>query len=409
MTRNRRFVNSFWEPDFNGSVGFDCLCKHIRDGQKTCRDIEDFFKKRAKAEQAYSKALTTLAKSTEGREETGVLGSSWQEVRVQTESMAHNHEAISSEYYKLAEEISRFVDELKQAFKPMEERVKESQRTKKSAYNKTNDSQRTYHSKCRENVQQENQLAVANQSVTISTKESEKIKSKVEKSKEAMEQSDSAYKQALEVLERARKSWETDMEEACELFQKQEEERISFMRNQLWKSTNVDSQLCVDWDESCEKVRLLLEQCEVEKDILEFIDNNTTGSVRPAPILYENYFNTNGKSEDAKQSPRTPRKHPTTHPPLPPIPPLSHSTVQNCDNGGVYSYANPDSLHLTEPAQKYKVTRSFIPTGKNNGIVVRRGDIVKQVGPDTKSGQIKVLVEESDMIGLVPVENLQPI
>ena len=30
---------------------------------------------------------------------------------------------------------------------------------------------------------------------------------------------DSAYKQALEVLERARKSWEADMEEACEVGQ----------------------------------------------------------------------------------------------------------------------------------------------------------------------------------------------
>ena len=34
------------ETDFVGTVGFDCLCKHIRDGQKTCRDIEEFFKKR---------------------------------------------------------------------------------------------------------------------------------------------------------------------------------------------------------------------------------------------------------------------------------------------------------------------------------------------------------------------------
>ena len=34
---------------------------------------------------------------------------------------------------------------------------------------------RTYHNKCREMEQQEKQLAVANQSVTISTKENEKV------------------------------------------------------------------------------------------------------------------------------------------------------------------------------------------------------------------------------------------
>ena len=40
---------------------------------------------------------------------------------------------------------------------------------------------------------------------------------------------------------------------------------------------------------------------------------------------------------------------------------------------------------------------------------MRRGDVVTQVGQDTKSGFIKVLVEESNVSGFVPVENLQAI
>lgn len=395
-------MNSFWETDFNGTVGFDNLCKHIKDGQKNCKDVEEFFKKRAKAEQAYSKALNVLAKSVDTREETGGLGSSWQELKSQTDRMAHFHETVASEYLKLADEMSKFTDDLKQVFKPMEEKVKESQRSKKSAYKNTTDTQRTYHSKCRENVQYENQLAVANQSVTTSAKDFEKIKSKLEKSKEAMEQSDLSYKQAVEALERARGSWEADMEEACELFQKQEEERIAFVRNQLWKSTNIDSQLCVDCDEGCERVRQFLEKCEIENDILEFIENNATGSTRPAPVVFENYFGdkNNGKSE----SPRTPKRLPPHFLP----PPLPQHVTQNEDNGAVYSYANPDHLHRSESEQRYRVTRSHIPFG-NNGITVRRGDVVRLVGPESKSGPVRVQLENSGATGFVPVENLQAI
>ena len=48
-----------------------------------------------------------------------MLGLSWQELKTQTERVAHFHENVSVEYTRLAEEISKFVDDLKLAFKPV--------------------------------------------------------------------------------------------------------------------------------------------------------------------------------------------------------------------------------------------------------------------------------------------------
>ena len=42
----------------------------------------------------------------------------------------------------------------------------------------------------------------------------------------------------------------------------------------------------------------------------------------------------------------------------------------------------------------------------NNGMLVRRGDIVKLAGPEAKSGMVKVQREDNGDVGFVPFENL---
>jgi len=36
---------------------------------------------------------------------------------------------------------------------------------------------------------------------------------------------------------------------SLQVFQREEEDRISKLRDILWRCTNIDSQLCVEWDE----------------------------------------------------------------------------------------------------------------------------------------------------------------
>jgi len=34
------------DTDFNGTLGFELLCKRLRDGYKSIKDMEDFLKKK---------------------------------------------------------------------------------------------------------------------------------------------------------------------------------------------------------------------------------------------------------------------------------------------------------------------------------------------------------------------------
>lgn len=57
----------------------------------------------------------------------------------------------------------------------------------------------------------------------------------------------------------------------------------------MWTFANVSSTVCVSDDASCEKIRLSLENCEVEKDITSFIRDKGTGQEIPDPPKYINF------------------------------------------------------------------------------------------------------------------------
>ena len=72
-------------------------------------------------------------------------------------------------------------------------------------------------------------------------------------------------------------------------FQDLEEERLDFTKSSLWAYANIASTVCVSDDSSCEKIRLSLENCEVEKDINNFIKTCGTGQEIPDPPKYINF------------------------------------------------------------------------------------------------------------------------
>jgi len=61
------------------------------------------------------------------------------------------------------------------------------------------------------------------------------------------------------------------------------------MKSSLWSFANIASTVCVSDDASCEKIRVSLENCEVEKDIMTFIKTRGTGQEIPDPPRYVNF------------------------------------------------------------------------------------------------------------------------
>ena len=119
--------------------------------------------------------------------------------------------------------------------------------------------------------------------------EERKNKAKLEKTQINLATSNTDYENAVKVLEETTGRWNRDWKAAADKFQDLEEERLDFMKSSLWSFANIASTVCVSDDASCEKVRLSLENCEVEKDIVGFIKERGTGQEIPDPPKYVNF------------------------------------------------------------------------------------------------------------------------
>jgi hypothetical protein len=119
--------------------------------------------------------------------------------------------------------------------------------------------------------------------------EERKNKAKLEKTQINLATSNTEYENAVKILEETTGRWNRDWKAAADKFQDLEEERLDFMKSSLWSFANIASTVCVSDDASCEKVRLSLENCEVEKDIVGFIRERGTGQEIPDPPKYINF------------------------------------------------------------------------------------------------------------------------
>ena len=116
--------------------------------------------------------------------------------------------------------------------------------------------------------------------------EERKNKAKLEKTQSQLSSTSKDYEAAIKVLEETTGRWNRDWKSACDKFQDLEEERIDFTKSSLWSFANIASTVCVSDDGACENIRLSLEDCDVEKDIMTFIKDSGTGQEIPDPPKY---------------------------------------------------------------------------------------------------------------------------
>ncbi|XP_065788710.1 proline-serine-threonine phosphatase-interacting protein 2 [Muntiacus reevesi] len=283
------FKGNFWTSDILSTIGYDSIIQHLNNGRKNCKEFEDFLKERASIEERYGKDLLNLARKKPcGQSETNTLKRALEVFKQQVDNVAQNHIHLAQTLREEARKMEEFREKQKLQRKKTELIMDAAHKQKSLQFKKTMDAKKNYEQKCRD--KDEAEQAVHRSANMANPKQQEKLFVKLATSKTAVEDSDKAYMQHINTLDRVRSEWQSEHIKACEVFETQECERINFFRNALWLHVNQLSQQCVTSDEMYEEVRKSLEMCSIEKDIEYFVNQRRTGQTPPAPIMYENFY-----------------------------------------------------------------------------------------------------------------------
>ncbi|KAK6315608.1 hypothetical protein J4Q44_G00131320 [Coregonus suidteri] len=286
--RELHFKDYFWNGDLISTGGYDSITQHLNDGKKTCKEIEDFMKARASIEEKYAKELLGLSKKMCGHNEMNTLKRSLDVFKLQTEHLSLSHLQLAQTMRDEAKKLEDFRERQKETRKKVEQQMDALHKQRATQFKKTMESKKIYEQKCRDKEEAEQNM---NRNTTTSNaKHQEKIFAKTHQAKLNAEVADRLYMQNVAMLGKIREDWQKEHVNACEVFEKQEVERINTLRNMVWTHLNQLSQQCVTSDELYEEVRKSLEQCDIQEDIEHFVNLRRTGDKPPAPILYENFY-----------------------------------------------------------------------------------------------------------------------
>ncbi|RPA83678.1 hypothetical protein BJ508DRAFT_207045 [Ascobolus immersus RN42] len=272
------FANNFWGKD---DAGVGPLLQRMHDAKTTCDELKNFYMTRHQIEDEYSRRMIALSRKPFGSCESGSLKASMDVLRHEVEQMGKAHQNIASQMKtELEEPLGAFAGAMRERRKIVQNGVEKLMKLKIQQTQQTRD---RYEQDC---LRIKGYLA---QGHMVMGQEERKNKAKLEKAQIQLASSNAEYQAAIKALEETTQRWNRDWKAACDKFQDLEEERIDFIKSSLWTFANVASTVCVSDDASCEKVRLSLENCEVEKDITSFIRDKGTGQEIPDPPKYINF------------------------------------------------------------------------------------------------------------------------
>uniref|UniRef100_A0A8D0H9S8 Proline-serine-threonine phosphatase-interacting protein 2 n=1 Tax=Sphenodon punctatus TaxID=8508 RepID=A0A8D0H9S8_SPHPU len=289
------FKDNFWCTDLMSTAGYDSIIQHMNDGRKNCKEFEDFLKERAGIEEKYGKELIGLSRKKPcGQTELNTLKRALDVFKQQVDGVGQSHIQLAQTLREEAKKMEDFREKQKLHRKKIELLMDAIHKNRNLQYKKTLEAKRMYEQRCRD--KDEAEQAVHRNANHVTPKQQEKLFVKLAQTKTALEDSDRGYQQGISALVKIQEEWQHEHTNACEFFEKQECERINYFRNALWLHVNQLSQQCVQSDEKYEEIRKSLEMCSVDKDIEFFVNFRKTGSMPPAPVVYENYYNSQRNS-----------------------------------------------------------------------------------------------------------------
>ena len=159
------------------------------------------------------------------------------------------------------------------------------------------------------------------QSTLVQGKDLERTHLKLEQAQQTVQVNENDYARTTRTFQDTMLKWEQGWKAFCDTCQDLKEERIEFMKGNMWAYANAMLTVCVSDNkvrvclhhhsdgfthfsfhcQSCEKMRLTLEQLEPEKDMENFVHDYGTGNVIPEPPMFINYASTDAPPVSSSQ------------------------------------------------------------------------------------------------------------
>ncbi|EUC32665.1 hypothetical protein COCCADRAFT_98140 [Bipolaris zeicola 26-R-13] len=285
------FANNFWGKD---DAGVGPMLDRMHAAKVTNDELKHFYAARASIEEDYARKLLNLSRKPLGSCETGTLRLSCDVIRAEVESMGKAHQNVAHQMKtELEEPLAAFAGGMKERRKIVQNGIEKLLKLKMQQTSTMNKARDKYEQDC---LKIKGFLAQAHM---VMGQEERKNKAKLEKTQINLATTSADYEAAVKVLEETTGRWNRDWKAACDKFQDLEEERIDYTKSSLWNFANIASTVCVSDDASCEKIRLSLEDCDVEKDITGFIKESGTGQEIPDAPKFINFCK--GDAETSSQ------------------------------------------------------------------------------------------------------------
>ncbi|THH29544.1 hypothetical protein EUX98_g4650 [Antrodiella citrinella] len=365
------FCNAFWGL---GDGGVDVLFARMRGATRTVEELRNFWKERAMIEEQYAKRLASLAKFTLGRDEIGELRVSMDIMRIETDKQATFHMQVAQQIKNdLEGQTNQFLNKQLHHKKTYQAAIEKEFKTKQTHEGFVQKAREKYEGDCmRIN-------ALTAQSTLQQGKELEKIHLKLDRLHQTVQGNERDFANFTRVLQDTVSRWEVDWKAFCDSCQDLEEERAEFMKDNMWAYANAVSTVCVADDESCEKLRLSLEQLEPEKDMENFVRDYGTGNAIPDPLPFINFASPDAVPPSSQQNTSHPanferisqRPRPGGMLP-PPQPEEDPSSVINTAGVGAGGGRRPDDQQIqvangNSRSQSRASARQSLPPGFQNG------------------------------------------
>lgn len=276
MTEGTATSDSFWELDC-----YKRTVKRLEDGHKLCSDLMKMLNERAELEKTHAKNLRSWASRWEDSLRKGPEYGTTEEVCIglirEAESIAELHTQVRDSLIAVSHnQIKAWRDEhykkplmgqCKQT-KGLEDSFRKAQKPWSKLFTKVIKTKKEYHTACKVFKSAENSLSNAQADSSLSEDHKRRLSDKVDKSRKDVDISKEKYELALKDLNGYTSRYIEDMTTVFDGAQKEEKERLDFVRHTL-----ADARNCLNLSENdkfrgtYDTLAMVIESADSEMDL----------------------------------------------------------------------------------------------------------------------------------------------